>query len=177
MAQPATRAFLRALLGPQGRALTKQAIRQAATSQPVRSRVEQIGPVPARKGRSRRSVDALLGPLVQYGLVLTAVLAVFTLFDSPFDSLAGTGTWQAIVKLSAGGLLALVGALLLFDVHGARWLLQSRLLARAQARGAHPSGLLETLLWRARGPALVVIGFLWCAAGLLELARGIAELF
>ena len=169
MALPATRMLLRALLGSQGRALTRQALRQASGSR-------SVAPVPARSGRPRRLVDRVLGPFVFYGLAVTAVFAVFTLFDAAFDAIAGTGTWKAVLKVSIGGLLALVGVLLLFDVHGARWLLQSRLLERARARGNHPTGLVETLFWRARGPALVVIGFVWCAAGLLELGRGVGTL-
>jgi hypothetical protein len=133
--------------------------------------------MPKRRRTTHRLVDAVLGPSVQYGFIASIAAAVFVIFNSAFDSLAGDGTWQAALKLGMGLSLAGIGALLAFDLHGARWLLLSRLLGRAQAKGREPAGFLGAVSWRMRNPLFALIGFAWLGLGLLEVARGAGGLF
>src|SRR4051794_8706781 len=122
-----------------------------------------------RRGRA-------LGALVRYGLwaaVVSSVAAFFLTAPGAGDVL---GTWQPVLQVAIGVVLAGEGLLLVSNWHGARWRLVQRQAARQEAKSRQATGLFDALRWRLFGYALFALGLVWVGVGVIELGQGAADL-
>ena len=102
--------------------------------------------------------------LVISGALLLGVLA-----------LGWKARWLDWAELVFGLALAIEGALLATNWHGARKLALARLQQRRSSRRARAS-LRSRIVWRLASPALELIGVVWVGAGALTAALGLGRI-
>jgi membrane-bound metal-dependent hydrolase YbcI (DUF457 family) len=117
--------------------------------------------------------ERVLAFLVHRGFNLSLVISGALLLG--VLALGWKARWLDWAELVLGLTLAIEGALLATNWHGARKLALLRLQQRRSARQAQAS-LRSRIVWRLASPALELIGVVWVGAGALTAALGLGRI-
>jgi hypothetical protein len=148
---------------PSRRTLVLKAARHVVRE--VAAAPSRLEPLP--RARPRRT-DRALGLVTHAGLYLAVAAAVVAFFSAAL----GHGGWQGWLRIAIGAVLALEGALLATDWHGARRLL----LARLHARSSAPASFATALRWRALGLVLALAAVGAVCGGCVLIGFGVQDL-